>query len=693
MKFSSIKQQILLFGGVSLIAVAFTIIMYSYYTNNQLLHITHESVLENAEQSLKNNLTLRAQLEATNIKLIFNHAMEVSNTYAQAFSHKDPNISSISLNQLLKNTLKNDPNLLSAYTGWEKNAFVLDDFYSNAKSLQKSGNYAPYVNRSASGEIGISALGDFYTTELTKTGVRNSEWYLCPMETKAACVIEPASYDVLGKPTLLSSFVAPVIRDNQYLGMFGVDYSLNFLQTVAINSAKNILSGQARVIILSPSGIISADSKKHSNVGKKIKQSNLYKNIKDRKLNSTVISADNLIANAGFTTVNTQTQWQVIVIVPVDVALADARNIVARIDSEFKANLNGQILVGSIASILGLLLMTFVAHSIAAPIKTLLLRVQDLTRSGGDLTQQITLNRNDETGQLARSLNTFIENVRNIVSDIAGTVDSLTHSVSMTAEATTKGREQILTQRQEIEQVATAVNEMASTAHSVSENAQQTEHAVQLTQEAVAKGQSVVAENATGLHDLSDNVLQTTHVIEALEQQIDEIGSILDVIRNISNQTNLLALNAAIEAARAGEQGKGFSVVADEVRNLATKTAHSTDEIQTMIDSLRNNSKQAVTTMQFNRDLAEKCMAHAQSSVLALDEINLQSSKIQDMTHQIASAAEEQAAVTEDVNRSIVAINDVAEKIDQGASIAQQESNNVAAYTHDVRGKIDHFKY
>ncbi|KPU83962.1 chemotaxis protein, partial [Psychromonas sp. PRT-SC03] len=332
---------------------------------------------------------------------------------------------------------------------------------------------------------------------------------------------------------------------------------------------------------------------------------------------------------------------------------------------------------------LGLLLMGFVAHSIASPIKTLLSRVQDLTHSGGDLTQKISLDRKDETGQLANSLSTFIANVRNIVSDIANTVDSLSDSVNTTTEATIQGRSKILAQRQEIEQVATAVNEMVSTAHRVSENAQETEHAVQLTQDAVAKGQNVVAANATGLHELSENVLQTTHVIEALEQQIDDIGGILEVIRNISEQTNLLALNAAIEAARAGEQGRGFSVVADKVRNLATKTANSTDEIQTMIDALRSNSKQAITTMQFNRELADKCMNHAQSSVQALDEINLQSSKIQDMTHQIASAAEEQAAVTEDVNRSIVAINDVAEKIDQGALIAQQESNKVSEYTRD----------
>ena len=131
----------------------------------------------------------------------------------------------------------------------------------------------------------------------------------------------------------------------------------------------------------------------------------------------------------------------------------------------------------------------------------------------------------------------------------------------------------------------------------------------------------------------------------------------------------------------------------DEVRNLATKTADSTKEIQQMIDVLRTSSKQAVDTMQMNRELSHECMSHAEEAVKALDEVSVQSGKIQDMAYQIAGAAEEQATVTEEVNRSIVAINDAAENIGQGSKMAQEESNRVAGYTNDVSDKINHFKY
>ncbi|WP_022941329.1 methyl-accepting chemotaxis protein [Psychromonas hadalis] len=694
MQFSSIRQQIMLFGGASLLAVTLSMVGYSAYSGKQLLHELDQLVLNNAEQTLKENLTLAAKIEAAKINIVFNQAMEVSLIYASAFSNKNPEFSRQQVNQLLQNTLTNNPNLLSIYTGWEEDAFDDDAvFNTNNNYSQSNGIYAPYINRSSSGLVKIQSLGDFYQTKLSDTGIRLSEWYLCPMESKSACIIDPASYNVQGTPTLLSSFVAPVMRNNQFQGMFGVDYSLNFLQTLATETSKNIVSGHSQVIILSPSGIISADSKNAKNIGKKLQTTALNQLIRDRQINKTIVSGDDLIATATFTTINTNTKWQVIVVAPVNIALADAQKIVKIVNTKFSDNLTGQMTIGIIAAILGLILMWFVSLSIAAPIKILVSRVKALTQSGGDLTHQIDIKRSDETGQLAQHLNTFIGDVRNVIGDIAGSVNSLTSSVHTTAKAAEQGETKIMEQRSEIEQVVTAVTEMASTAHSVSENAQETAQAVSLTQQSVDQGQTVVSANAAGLQDLTNNVLEATRIIEELEKQTDGIGSILEVIHSISEQTNLLALNAAIEAARAGEQGRGFAVVADEVRNLATKTAASTDEIQQMITGLRTNSKQAVKTMLHNIELSDKCMSHAKEAVQALDEVSVQSGKIQDMAHQIASAAEEQAAVTEEVNRSIVAINDAAQEIGQGAHLAQQESSRVFGYTNDVSNKINRFKF
>ncbi|MGF1761003.1 methyl-accepting chemotaxis protein [Photobacterium sagamiensis] len=694
MQFSSVKQQILLFGGASLLAVTAAMAGYSYYSSDNLSQELDELVLHNAETVLKQNLSLSARVEAEKINIVFNQAMELATSYTSAFSKEDPQVSRQSVIQLLENTINNTPNIIGIYTGWEVNKFDGQaSSYTTDKYSQSNGEFSPYFNRSPTGEVASEATYPFYATSMTETGIRESEWYLCPMETKQACVIDPASYDIQGVSTLMSSFVAPVMRNGEYVGMFGVDYSLNFLQSLATDTAKNLISGQSRVIILSASGIVSADSGEPANIGKKLAGTPLQEMITSRSVGETVVSGNDLIATAGFKTTGTNTQWEVIVIAPVDVALANAQAIVNTVNARFSDNLAGQMGVGLIAGLFGLILMWFVSLSIASPISVLVSRVKALTQSGGDLTQHIDIDRKDETGQLANHLNTFIADVRGIVTDIAGTVGSLSQSVTATAKAATQSQSQIMAQRQEIEQVVTATNEMSSTAHSVSDNAQETADAVSLTQQSVNQGQGVVGANAEGLRDLSRNVVDATQVIEELEQQTNSIGSILEVIRNISEQTNLLALNAAIEAARAGEQGRGFAVVADEVRNLAIKTADSTEEIQQMINGLRTSSKQAVDTMQTNRELSDKCMSHAEEAVKALDEVSVQSGKIQDMAHQIASAAEEQAAVTEEVNRSIVAINDAAENIGQGSQMAQEESNRVAGYTNDVSDKINHFKY
>ncbi|OLQ70121.1 chemotaxis protein [Photobacterium proteolyticum] len=694
MQFSSIKQQVLLFGGASLLAVTIAMLGYSYYNGDALMQELDELVLRDAEAGLKEQLSLSAQVEAGKINLVFNEAMDIATTYSEAFNGTDPKISRQSVIQLLENTITNTPNIIGIYSGWEVNGFDgQSSLYKGTEFAQSNGEFSPYFNRSPSGEVHVEATYPFYSTGLTSTGIRESEWYLCPMETKRSCVIDPASYEIQGVSTLMSSFVSPVVRDGKFVGMFGVDYSLDFLQSLATSASQNLISGHSRVIILSPLGIVGADSAEPTNIGKMLSGTSLKTLIADRTLGEMVTAGSNLIAAESFKTIGTDTEWEVVVVAPQNIALASAQAIVDTVVAHFSSNLSGQMVVGVISALVGLVMMWFVSVSIASPISVLVARVKALTQSGGDLTQQIDIDRKDETGQLANHLNTFISDVRGIVTDVAGSVCSLKQSVTATAEAATQSQSQIVSQSQEIEQVVAATNEMSSTAHSVSDNAQETAEAVSLTQQSVAQGQDVVGANAEGLHELASNVVDATQVIEELEVQTNSIGSILEVIRNISEQTNLLALNAAIEAARAGEQGRGFAVVADEVRNLATKTADSTDEIQQMIDGLRTSSKQAVDTMRVNRGLSDKCMSHAEEAVKALEAVSVQSGKIQDMAHQIASAAEEQAAVTEEVNRSIVAINEAAESIGKGAQMSQEESNRVASYTNDVSDKINFFRY
>ena len=694
MQFSTIKQQILFWGSASLIAVVTATFSFSYFNSNNLSNEIQTLVLKDTESAIKQRLSLSANVEAQYIASTFNKAMSITTGLAASFGNETPVISREAVNVMLQNTLEKNKDILSIYTGWEVNQFDGQDAVNtDMPHSQASGVFAPYWNRSANGTVALQALGNFYATNLSAAGFRASEWYLCPMESKTACVTDPSSFNVQGVQTLLSSFVAPVIRDGQFIGMFGVDYSLNFLQSLAQDTAQRLFSGQSQVLIISSAGVIAADSKQADNIGKKLNSIAIKNLLSKRLIDETVTVENDFLTSKQFNATGVTQQWEVIIITPRNVALASTKPFIKAVDNGFSTNLKSQLGIAVLTSILGIILMWIAAQSISKPIRYLVDKVRQLTQSGGDLTQSLNIQRHDETGQLAEYLNIFIANVREVVADVAVTSKHLNTSAKITANAADQGLLKIAEQQLEIEQVATATNEMSSTAHSVSDSAQVTAQAVSETQKAVNNGQLVVEANADGLRSLSQNVSHATQVVAELESRSEGIVAILEVIRNISAQTNLLALNAAIEAARAGEQGRGFAVVADEVRNLATQTATSTDEIQVVIDSLRDYSRQAVEAMNTSGSLTDSCLGHATNAVDALKQINEQSCRIQDMAHQIASAAEEQAAVTEEVNRNIVAISNVAVSIAEGAKTSQQESANVAQYTADVSNKINNFQY
>lgn len=330
------------------------------------------------------------------------------------------------------------------------------------------------------------------------------------------------------------------------------------------------------------------------------------------------------------------------------------------------------------------LFVVLVQRSIVSPARYL---VDNLGRMAqGDFTQPIKVSSNDEIGQIARSAAILRDDVGGLVQQINQSVFKVSTSAEEMAHATEMANQAMLRQREETDQVATAMNEMTATVHEVASNAQLASSSAHQANDEANTGQGVVNEAIRAIGSLVQKVEQAGDVIHELESNSQEIGTVLDVIRGIAEQTNLLALNAAIEAARAGEQGRGFAVVADEVRVLAQRTQVSTEEIQTMIEKLQNGASEAVAAMGQSRSQADVTRDTAARAGEVLNAITASVNNINDMNTLIASAAEEQNSVAEEINRNIV-------NISHGAETTSETVDQTAASSEELRNVAEELKH
>ncbi|MDG2934457.1 methyl-accepting chemotaxis protein [Vibrio parahaemolyticus] len=346
---------------------------------------------------------------------------------------------------------------------------------------------------------------------------------------------------------------------------------------------------------------------------------------------------------------------------------------------------NSAIIYSIIAVLASVIALTLLIRTLMRPLDTLNTAIKDVASGKGDLTQRLETDTDQEFSELAKNFNTFMENLQQQIIESKSISDKILTGTQITAEGARDSAGAIQTQLQELEQLATAMHEMSVTATEVANNAQGAASAAKEADQATIEGSSVVSESTQTINMLSDSIDLAVEEVQVLESATANIETILKVINDIADQTNLLALNAAIEAARAGESGRGFAVVADEVRTLAQRTQESTTEIRSMIEQLQSGASSVASAMHQSKGSAVEAVEKADLANDALQRIRDAIQRISDMNLQIASAAEEQSLVAEEINNNTVNIKDLSTQVADSAN----RTNEAMQSQHDNVRKQD----
>ncbi|MCR9308466.1 MULTISPECIES: methyl-accepting chemotaxis protein [Vibrio] len=359
---------------------------------------------------------------------------------------------------------------------------------------------------------------------------------------------------------------------------------------------------------------------------------------------------------------------------------------------ELKEHTLSAVLISVIGLIITSILTSIVVSKGIQPLQHVAASLKDVAAGGGDLTARLKVESQDEVGEVAAAFNEFMDKLHPLMQDIhrsATTVQTVSQSLNtQTSQASGQMQDHCL----ETDKVVTAVTQMSMTAKEVASNTNATAQAIEDANSQVTEAQREVEQAIEGITELVREIDSTSDAISELSLQTEKITKVLDVIGEIAEQTNLLALNAAIEAARAGEQGRGFAVVADEVRSLASRTQNSTHEIGDMLKQLQNGVSRAVSTMSVSQKRGVKTAEESALIQQSLSGVHHSIGTIRDMGIQTASAAEEQSAVAEDINQNLVAIQQIVNNINETLQHAESISTQLSQSGTEIHGLVGNFK-
>jgi len=688
----SLSKKIIVFSVLAMsLVLALGMGFSSYYyksMNKQTLTKVSNSLDYSAEKEIKSaSSTVKFNIELLLKPVINNLAVIRSNVELSGALQKSTEF----IVQLFDATMQpQEKDVFSGYLVFEENTWPDELTASGGKAMNKTGNLAPFFFPDGKGGFDYVTMDSFSNTAINDNGERTDDWHMKPFETGELFIMEPYYYDVPGKGKELITTISDVIKvNNQNIGSIGFDLSLVRIQALAEEMDNNLYGGAGRIVVASWKGVILADSNNAKNVGKRISDVTglvSWQQAKSASKDGALIEANSNINS--FYQVNTTTNnpWITNVTVPVDVLNKEKGEFLKWLTDESSQALNMGLLAGVLALIAGSFAMVVISRAITATLNILIERLTDISQGEGDLTQRINVLSTDETGRLAQLINQFIEKLHSMISDISHIATKVDENSDMGKKVSQDASQKLDRQTTELSSLTVASHEMSTTASEVANSALEASNAAQTAQNDCLNGVELATSTTGDIESLFQALTEAENKTNMLSESAANIESILAVIGGIAEQTNLLALNAAIEAARAGEQGRGFAVVADEVRTLAGRTQQSTEEIRSMIEQLTANTKDVVGMMSESIGKVSTCVGSAKTTEDAFRGINSSIDVINMQNTQMASAAEEQSRVNEEINRTLTVISDMS---NEANSIVQQ----TASLSEELNGKVSDLHY
>ena len=563
---------------------------------------------------------------------------------------------------------------------------------SLANTLERAPEQSPYIAIKQAFDSGQFALtyygnndGKMYRQDpaidakRANYDPREKSWYIEAMNKGKASILGPNLSSTTKE--LVVILTNPVNRNGQTFGMVGANLSLDQLSKQV--AELNIPGSGFAMMVASNNDIIA-----HPDKEMVMKKAESISSIFAPKLLSNLVKEDKLVEETlngkdvfAYGQAIPGTDWSLVFTMDKSELMAPVYKVLVR---QMATAL--LLLVGFICFLYWLFKVLF------SDLNRVSNALQDISKGKGDLRARIEVKRDDEIGVLAQGFNDFVGHMHGVVERLKTLSKDVADEAHKVSNSSTQSASRVATQQQEIDMVASAVTEMAAATHEIAGNAEQTAKAAGHSVELGNKGSAQVQKSRHSTYELANEVSAATQQIADLDKHAQQISGILATIIGIAEQTNLLALNAAIEAARAGEHGRGFAVVADEVRTLSQRTHASTEEIQKMIELLQEQTSRAVVSMQNSSAKAQTSVADADAATQSLEEIANAIVSISDMATQIATAAEEQTAVTNEISENSEIIRQVAADLASESQTGVEQSKRLSLLAQQVDNEVGQFQ-